>query len=134
MIKLRRCDFGIYWEIHRIWQPADILPSACNSVLFKGLRSLKGPLLILGHKNGLFLVKKVLFSPFFLLFFFEKTKTIIKAKFSYELAQVQILQEDGSSLQWLASYMKRACMHKDMSTCPIAVVVSTVSRRCTSDN
>ena len=44
--------------------------SACNSVLFKGLRSLKGPLLILGHKNGLFLVKKVLFSPFFLLFFF----------------------------------------------------------------
>ena len=67
-----------------LWSVA--ICSACNSVLFKGLRSLKGPLLILGHKNGLFLVKKVLFSPFFLLFFFEKTKTIVKAKFSYELA------------------------------------------------
>ena len=40
--------------------------SVCNSVRFNGLWSVNGPLLILRHKNGLFLVKKVRFSPFFL--------------------------------------------------------------------
>ena len=35
--------------------------SACNSVRFYGLWSVNGPMLILRHKNGLFLVKKVHF-------------------------------------------------------------------------
>ena len=46
--------------------------SVCNSVRFNGLWSVNGPLLILRHKNGLFLVKKVRFSPFFVLFCFLK--------------------------------------------------------------
>ena len=47
--------------------------SVCNSVRFDGLRSVNGPFLILGHKNGLFFVPKVRFfgqkSVFSIIFF-----------------------------------------------------------------